>query len=88
MSHAVIRSVIYDLSCYRVPETIPSEILGKMNAPAKPAFKVMDNHDLANYDAYLFGIPTRYGNMPAQWKVRRKYPLPSLLSVILIFRVK
>lgn len=21
------------------------------------------------FDGYLFGIPTRYGNMPAQWKV-------------------
>ena len=23
---------------------------------------------LAEYDAFLFGIPTRYGNFPAQWK--------------------
>lgn len=23
---------------------------------------------LETYDAFLFGIPTRYGNMPAQWK--------------------
>lgn len=23
---------------------------------------------LAKYDAFLFGIPTRYGNFPAQWK--------------------
>lgn len=32
-------------------------------------------HSIANvctteaFDGYLFGIPTRYGNMPAQWKV-------------------
>lgn len=24
---------------------------------------------LAEYDGFLFGIPTRYGNFPAQWKV-------------------
>ncbi|KAI9698177.1 MAG: Minor allergen Cla h 7 [Candelina mexicana] len=24
--------------------------------------------DLEKYDAFLFGIPTRYGNFPAQWK--------------------
>ncbi|CRK36828.1 hypothetical protein BN1708_020134, partial [Verticillium longisporum] len=23
---------------------------------------------LAEYDAFLLGIPTRYGNFPAQWK--------------------
>lgn len=24
---------------------------------------------LEKYDAWLLGIPTRYGNFPAQWKV-------------------
>ena len=23
---------------------------------------------MEGYDAFLFGIPTRYGNFPAQWK--------------------
>lgn len=40
-----------------------------MHAPDKPAYKVLDAHDLPNFDAFLFGIPTRYGNMPGQWKV-------------------
>jgi NAD(P)H dehydrogenase (quinone) len=39
-----------------------------MHAPAKPAYDVLAPADLVNYDAFLFGIPTRYGNMPAQWK--------------------
>ena len=26
------------------------------------------NAQLANFDAFLFGIPTRYGNFPAQFK--------------------
>lgn len=27
-----------------------------------------DPKTLEQYDAFLFGIPTRYGNFPAQWK--------------------
>ncbi|KAJ7841002.1 minor allergen alt a 7 [Mycena leptocephala] len=34
-------------------------VLAKMYAPAKP---------LAKYDAFLMGVPTRFGNFPAQWK--------------------
>ncbi|OCL01805.1 benzoquinone reductase [Glonium stellatum] len=55
---------------YQIPETLPQEILSKMHAPPKPnSIKVLDNPaDLEQYDAFLFGIPTRYGNFPAQWK--------------------
>lgn len=41
-----------------------------MYAPAKPDYPVLAPGDLAQFDAFLFGIPTRYGNFPAQWKVR------------------
>ena len=40
-----------------------------MHAPPKPAYPVISVDQLTNFDAYLFGIPTRYGNFPAQWKV-------------------
>ncbi|KAF5349232.1 hypothetical protein D9756_009480 [Leucocoprinus leucothites] len=53
---------------FQVPETLPEDVLGKLHAPPKPDFKVLEHNDLVNYDAFLFGIPTRYGNMPAQWK--------------------
>jgi len=53
---------------YQVPETLPQEVLTKMHAPAKPDFPVITPDILASYDAFLFGIPTRYGNFPAQWK--------------------
>lgn len=39
-------------------------------APAKDQ-DIPELHDpttLESYDAFLFGIPTRYGNFPAQWK--------------------
>jgi NAD(P)H dehydrogenase (quinone) len=39
-----------------------------MHAPPKPSYPIFEVKDLADYDAFLFGIPTRYGSMPAQWK--------------------
>lgn len=41
-----------------------------MHAPPKPAdIEVLsDPAQLEPFDAILFGIPTRYGNFPAQWK--------------------
>ncbi|KAF9491756.1 flavoprotein WrbA [Pleurotus eryngii] len=53
---------------YQVPETLPQEILTKMYAPAKADIPVITPEVLATYDAFIFGIPTRYGNFPAQWK--------------------
>ncbi|KYK55382.1 minor allergen Alt a 7 [Drechmeria coniospora] len=55
---------------YQIAETLPDEVLAKMHAPPKsqdiPVLK--DPKDLTGYDAFLLGIPTRYGNFPAQWK--------------------
>lgn len=53
---------------FQVAETLPQEVLTKMHAPAKPDFPIMSVDKFVNYDAFLFGIPTRYGNFPAQWK--------------------
>jgi NAD(P)H dehydrogenase (quinone) len=39
-----------------------------MHAPPKGGYDIITPEELATYDAFLFGIPTRYGNMPAQWK--------------------
>jgi len=39
-----------------------------MHAPPKPDIPVITPAILENYDAFLLGIPTRYGNFPAQWK--------------------
>lgn len=39
-----------------------------MHAPAKASHPVAEPRKLIEYDAVLFGIPTRYGNFPAQWK--------------------
>ncbi|KAE8371721.1 flavo protein-like protein [Aspergillus bertholletiae] len=53
---------------YQIAETLPKEVLDKMHAPDKKDHPIMDAETLKNYDAVLFGIPTRYGNFPAQWK--------------------
>ena len=53
----------------RVEETLSSEILAKMYAPAKPSYPNITPDVLATYDAFILGVPTRYGNMSAQWKV-------------------
>ncbi|CAE6408209.1 unnamed protein product [Rhizoctonia solani] len=52
---------------YQIEETLPAEVLAKMGAN-KPNYEVFDPNNLVNYDAFLFGVPTRYGNFPAQWK--------------------
>lgn len=52
----------------RVPETLSDDILEQMNAPPKDAaIPVADEQTLVDYDAYLFGVPTRFGTVPAQW---------------------
>lgn len=40
-----------------------------MHAPPKPAYPVITPADLPKFDGFIFGVPTRYGNMPAQLKV-------------------
>jgi NAD(P)H dehydrogenase (quinone) len=52
----------------QVPETLPQELLDSINAPPKSADPVISANDLTKYDAFLFGIPTRFGNFPSQWK--------------------
>jgi NAD(P)H dehydrogenase (quinone) len=57
-----------EATIYQIKETLPDIVLGKMHAAPKPDYPVLDPKDLANADGFLFGIPTRFGNMPAQWK--------------------
>ena len=56
----------------QVPETLSEDLLKKIGAyEARQAFKdipVAEVGDLAEYDAIIFGAPTRYGMMAAQMK--------------------
>lgn len=53
---------------YQVAETLPENVLQLMHAPPKSNDPVVTPDILTQYDAFLFGIPTRFGNFPAQWK--------------------
>ncbi|KAJ6260755.1 Minor allergen Alt a 7 [Drechslerella dactyloides] len=58
-----------DATILQLEETLSEEALTKMHAPKKPSYEVVsDPKTLLEYDAFLFGIPTRYGNFPGQWK--------------------
>ena len=54
---------------YQVAETLPKEVLEKMHAPPKASdVPVITTADLPRADGFLFGIPTRFGMVPAQVK--------------------
>ncbi|KAJ3515715.1 hypothetical protein NLJ89_g1587 [Agrocybe chaxingu] len=53
---------------YQVPETLSEDILAILHAPPKPDYPIATLETLSEYDGFLFGIPTRFGNMPVQWK--------------------
>jgi NAD(P)H dehydrogenase (quinone) len=57
---------------YRVPETLPEEVLAKMGAldaaKAQADIPLATPDVLAGADAVLFGTPTRFGNMTGQMR--------------------
>nr|AVA17405.1 putative Per a allergen [Periplaneta americana] len=53
---------------FQVAETLPGDVLKAMHAAPKSSYPVATKEILEEYDAFLFGIPTRFGNFPAQWK--------------------
>ncbi|KAF5135258.1 hypothetical protein DV495_001003 [Geotrichum candidum] len=53
---------------FQVPETLSPEILTKIHAPPRSEDPIATLDTLTQYNAFLFGIPTRYGNFPSQWK--------------------
>ncbi|KAF9022648.1 flavoprotein WrbA [Hymenopellis radicata] len=57
-----------DATIYQIPETLPDTVLKAMHAPAKPNYPIMDAETLATFDAFIIGVPTRFGNFPGQWK--------------------
>lgn len=52
----------------RVPELVPEEVLKKSGAKVDQAAPVCTVDELVNYDAIIFGTPTRFGNMCAQMR--------------------
>ena len=52
----------------RVPETVPAEVAQKMGFKLDQKAPLAAPEELANYDAIIFGTPTRFGNMAAPLK--------------------
>lgn len=53
---------------FQVPETLSSDVVKALGGAPKPEYPLATKDTLTDYDFFLFGIPTRFGNMPAQWK--------------------
>jgi NAD(P)H dehydrogenase (quinone) len=52
----------------RVPETMPDEVFRKSGGKSDQAAPIATPEELVNYDAILFGTPTRFGNMSGQMR--------------------
>ncbi|MEJ0003873.1 MAG: NAD(P)H:quinone oxidoreductase [Pararobbsia sp.] len=52
----------------RVPETIPPELARQFGAKLDQAAPVATVDELPQYDAIIFGTPTRFGNMAGQMR--------------------
>ncbi|HRK94898.1 MAG TPA: NAD(P)H:quinone oxidoreductase [Rhodospirillales bacterium] len=57
-----------DVELKRVPELVPEEVARKANMKLDQRAPVAQPAELADYDAIIFGTPTRYGNMCAQMR--------------------
>jgi len=58
-----------EVTLYQIQETLPAEVLEKMHAPPKPEdVPIATPETLGEADCIIFGIPTRFGNVPAQVK--------------------
>lgn len=52
----------------RVPETMPEEAMKQANMKVEQKAPLATPAELADYDAIVFGTPTRFGNMSAQMR--------------------
>lgn len=61
-----------EVALRRVPETLPDEVLAKMGATGtirqQEDVPVCTPEELADFDAVIFGTPTRFGNMCGQMR--------------------
>lgn len=57
-----------EVTIKRVPELMPDAVVEKMGAKTDQAAPIADPSELGDYDAILFGTPTRFGNMAAQMR--------------------
>jgi NAD(P)H dehydrogenase (quinone) len=71
MAHAVaegVRKAGAEVDVKRVPELVPVEVAKSSHFKLEQAAPIATIDELANYDAIIFGTPTRFGNMAAQMR--------------------
>jgi len=57
-----------EVSVKRVPELVPAEVAAKAGIKLEQAAPFAVPDELGDYDAIIFGTPTRFGNMTAQMR--------------------
>jgi NAD(P)H dehydrogenase (quinone) len=57
-----------EVTIKRVPELVPEEIAKKSGMKLDQPAPIVTVDELADYDAIIFGTPTRFGNMCAQMR--------------------
>jgi len=57
-----------EVTVKRVPELMPDDVAKKAGVKRDQAAPVATPAELADYDAIIFGTPTRFGNMAAQMR--------------------
>jgi NAD(P)H dehydrogenase (quinone) len=62
------RSAGATVTVKRVPELVPEDVAKQFHYKLDQSAPIADPNELGDYDAIIFGTPTRYGNMAAQMK--------------------
>jgi NAD(P)H dehydrogenase (quinone) len=57
-----------EVTIKRVPELVPEDVARASHFKLDQAAAIASPQELADYDAIIFGTPTRFGNMAAQMK--------------------
>ncbi|CAM5306001.1 NAD(P)H:quinone oxidoreductase [Stutzerimonas degradans] len=57
-----------EVTIKRVPETMPAEVFKNAGGKTDQAAPVASPAELPDYDAIIFGTPTRFGNMSGQMR--------------------
>jgi len=63
-----VREAGAEATIKRVPELVPEEVARASHFKLDQAAPIATVDELPDYDAIVIGIPTRFGNMPAQMK--------------------
>ncbi|WP_111655417.1 NAD(P)H:quinone oxidoreductase [Isoalcanivorax indicus] len=57
-----------EVTIKRVPETMPEDTIKAIHAKTDQQAPIASPDELADYDAIIFGTPTRFGNMAGQMR--------------------